>query len=921
MGRVSWVILFAVACDTSGFSRVAPSIEANDGGRADGAHVDDSGSAVDASARPDATQVADSGTGDAAASADAQGATDVGASEDAGAGRDAALAPDGSADADAGLPADSAIFDVGARVDVGVTTDAGLPADSAILDVRTLVDVGVMADAGVVSDSGAASDAGPEPDAGTCGDGALANPTLSLHDQVSGAANATRSPTVRVVITGDLTAAEWHLTERPRCPGAGAQWETTRPMTFELSALDGDKEVFLWIRDSQGDMNPGMVSATIALDRTPPPLPPLQWAWELPHPHGNNVRAAWSDGQEIFSVAPNGVAMRLSGAGDWRFEDTGTLSYLFDVYGDGQGNVYACSNSEVLHRDASGQWSARNPGAGSGNLEAIWAAAGHVVTAGQGGRIHYSPDGRAFTTESSTIGIQILDLWGSGPTDLYGVGGGGLVLHREGPGFWRRVFAGTSSELHGVWGSGPSDVFIVGQGGYIGHWDGAQWTTHRAVGSGDTLLAVWGDGLGAVYAVGGRDVLEYNGGATWSDVPAAPPIQHVTSVAGAGGAVYVLGNNGFTMRRDPTGTWTVLSTSGALSDRNGIWGGDPRNIYVAAGSMLYSTGEGDWTATSLGGSGAKDVHGSGPGSVYAVGYSGVWQSAGGPGATWTPINAPSNDAMRAVWVADQGAWVYVVGDDGLIARLPAGSSTWQLETPPSAPNALSTVWGTGPTNVYVSGVGAGMRSLFGFGGAAWDLCPTAGVRTVWGIDADRVWGVGGQLMRADDPGCTWASLNPPAQLGQNLFAVWASGEDNVFASGSVGQLAHYDGQQWTVSRTGATLDIRSMLGFAADDIYVVANGILHGSRGFVLRDQAAGTRRTATAATVDVAYPPMPDAARWAVGEGLTTTATSTWPWSGTLPATIQLSAGAGLKTVYLWAQDAAGNMSPRALVAEIERL
>ena len=105
---------------------------------------------------------------------------------------------------------------------------------------------------------------------------------------------------------------------------------------------------------------------------------------------------------------------------------------------------------------------------------------------------------------------------------------------------------------------------------------------------------------------------------------------------------------------------------------------EPQPIYVAAGSMLYSTGEGDWTATSLGGSGAKDVPGSGPGSVYAVGYSGVWQSAGGPGATWTPINAPSNDAMRAVWVADQGAWVYVVGDDGLQARAPGSSRRRRL---------------------------------------------------------------------------------------------------------------------------------------------------------------------------------------------------------------------------------------------------
>ena len=61
-------------------------------------------------------------------------------------------------------------------------------------------------------------------------------------------------------------------------------------------------------------------------------------------------------------------------------------------------------------------------------------------------------------TTSSLSGI-----WGSGPNDIWAVGG---VVHWNGSA-WAAVSSGTTRGMSGIWGSGPDDLWAVGDGGTI----------------------------------------------------------------------------------------------------------------------------------------------------------------------------------------------------------------------------------------------------------------------------------------------------------------------------------------------------------------------------------------------------------------------------------------------------------------------
>jgi hypothetical protein len=64
---------------------------------------------------------------------------------------------------------------------------------------------------------------------------------------------------------------------------------------------------------------------------------------------------------------------------------------------------------------------------------------------------------------SVTIGATnpLYAVWGSGPNEVWAVGGLGTVLHRNGA-TWSRVTTGTTNPLYAVWGSGPNDVCAMG---------------------------------------------------------------------------------------------------------------------------------------------------------------------------------------------------------------------------------------------------------------------------------------------------------------------------------------------------------------------------------------------------------------------------------------------------------------------------
>ena len=100
------------------------------------------------------------------------------------------------------------------------------------------------------------------------------NPTLSLSSPVTGSQNYTKNP-VNVSIGNldtDVAAYILNQTYSTRPDGNDSAWGgvPTIPSTFILSGEDGPKTVYLWVKDIAGNINVGVSSATITLDRQVP---------------------------------------------------------------------------------------------------------------------------------------------------------------------------------------------------------------------------------------------------------------------------------------------------------------------------------------------------------------------------------------------------------------------------------------------------------------------------------------------------------------------------------------------------------------------------------------------------------------------------------------------------------------------------
>jgi hypothetical protein len=70
-------------------------------------------------------------------------------------------------------------------------------------------------------------------------------------------------------------------------------------------------------------------------------------------------------------------------------------------------------------------------------------------------------------------------VWVAAPDDVFAVGDGGVILHRDATG-WSSMTSPTTRPLYGVKGTSGHDVFAVGYGNVLLHYDGARWTPVNA---------------------------------------------------------------------------------------------------------------------------------------------------------------------------------------------------------------------------------------------------------------------------------------------------------------------------------------------------------------------------------------------------------------------------------------------------------
>jgi hypothetical protein len=255
-------------------------------------------------------------------------------------------------------------------------------------------------------------------------------------------------------------------------------------------------------------------------------------------------------------------------------------------------------------------------------------------------------------------------IWGSGADDIYGVGRIGLLVHSTGDGTWREQDADTGSNLSGIWGTAADDIYIAVQSNFMLHWAGDDWV-HQVYDAGATFTDVWGFDAENVYALGPGFVRKM--GEDWKT-----PGERVTS----GAPCFA------------------------------VWGSSPSDLYAACGKsndsvVFHSTGDGTWRSqASPGLVAAADIDGLDASHIYLAADRNVLFSRGD--GTWT-VELTASSPVLALWVAGPDA-VFACSQTGELFRS-NGHGTWSeaQQIDPSTSGSCTSIWGTGPDDMYVAG--------------------------------------------------------------------------------------------------------------------------------------------------------------------------------------------------------------------------
>jgi hypothetical protein len=287
----------------------------------------------------------------------------------------------------------------------------------------------------------------------------------------------------------------------------------------------------------------------------------------------------------------------------------------------------------------------------------------------------------------------LLDIWGSGPDDIYIVGRPGVLLHWNGT-EWALQSLGTSETLTAVWGSGPNDVFVVGHKGLVYHYNGSGWS-QMGSGTSRNLYAV-GRGPGdAVYICGELAVLFRLDGGNWVATPDTAMLYNAAGTASEDTLLRsrnqivaltsvtpyaISGSDGVALMTDPIPTrWR----RGPIDSRDWLntgWGSAsiPNNWLVSDTGRLYRL------------------------QLVSDRFS------------WLEVSSPSTIAVDDMWGTPDALNYYFVTRDGdIVRRSSDGTSTTVVY---NGGFWLSAIWGSAANDIYAAGYDG---ALVHWNGSAW----------------------------------------------------------------------------------------------------------------------------------------------------------------------------------------------------------
>ncbi len=322
-----------------------------------------------------------------------------------------------------------------------------------------------------------------------------------------------------------------------------------------------------------------------------------------------------------------------------------------------------------------------------GARKAVIVAFGAALLVTQGACSSEPPDGPDTTArwqtvcDDSALGSAALAAWGSGPDDVYVVGGPlgnmgleAIALHFDGDG-WKRLAPGGADSFWWVGGSGANDVWMVGEKGRITHWDGSTFEEHPRPTTA-TVWGVWAASPDDAWIVAGtptggtkapNDLIFHWDGKTWAQdpLPGAPLGVSLNKIWGATpDDIYVVGEAATVWHRKGT-TWTLESNPPVASGNLlSIHGCSATEVYAVGGTDLLRSDGATWskvTELTIAGT-ANGVACNAPGEVAIVGFGGMKQRRV-EGKWINELKAqPYDTDFHGVWADGHGAFWALGGD-------------------------------------------------------------------------------------------------------------------------------------------------------------------------------------------------------------------------------------------------------------------
>jgi hypothetical protein len=228
--------------------------------------------------------------------------------------------------------------------------------------------------------------------------------------------------------------------------------------------------------------------------------------------------------------------------------------------GQDDGSLWAADDVGGIWTLDGATWSESKPANPCTGVSAMWGdgSTGLFVGCDNGAALRW--DGATWSIMDTGTELPIVDLWGSGPGDVYAVtyryegdyeAGppyGSSLLHYDGAA-WSEVDIGSEGDLTGVWGSRADNVFVAGDG-VVMRFDGSAWSSEPFPGDHETNLlhSLWGfesGGRTELYAISDAGPLHYDGSA-WKRISVTDdPNATFRAVGGTGpDDVWLAGDDG-----------------------------------------------------------------------------------------------------------------------------------------------------------------------------------------------------------------------------------------------------------------------------------------------------------------------------------------------------------------------------------------